>query len=373
MRKLFFYLKKISKLKFQFKLPKKNRVVLYDEEGDHIMSLFLNKKDYHSIDTRLEKINISVLIISLFKNFFRNIKLNYILDYISWVNPELVICTVDNDVRFYNLKNKFNKAKFISIQLSARDEDFYNILKKYHKKNNFHLSVDDFFVISQNEKQRLSQYIKSNFHIIGTLKNNLYSQVKKFKPNETFKKIVFITPKFPTDENILKKEKLIFEELYKICSEKKWALSLCTKNSSKSIYSNEKNYRKNLVAGDWTFLINDNQKASYKAINENDIIVYTDSTLGLEALIKKKRCIALPPFNFPFPKFNIKYNNEGPFWSCDISEKNIRRLLEKVQKYNEKEWSEIVDQYIGKIFSYDPQNKTYLAFLDKFGLETKFN
>ena len=34
MKKLFFYLKKISKLKFQFKLPNKNRVVLYDEDGD---------------------------------------------------------------------------------------------------------------------------------------------------------------------------------------------------------------------------------------------------------------------------------------------------------------------------------------------------
>ena len=119
MKKLFFYLKKISKLKFQFKLPKKNRVVLYDEEGDHIMSLFLNKKDYHSMNTRLEKINISVLIISLLLLFIFSTTLPFTITNELKLDPVLDFLIPDSCIIIKSLN--FGATKFpFSVQLYSR-------------------------------------------------------------------------------------------------------------------------------------------------------------------------------------------------------------------------------------------------------------
>ena len=367
MQTFFYYFKKILFAKWCFRLPLKKKILLYDGEGDHIMSLFFKREDYEILDIRFERINISLILMILIKRGLKDIKLNYFLEYFSQVKPEVVLTTIDNNVRFYTFKNYYKKSKFVSVQLSSRDERFYEQCRNFSKIKKETLTVDEFFVLSENEKNRLSQIIKSNFHVIGTLKNNLYNQNKN---NDGKKKVLFIS-QIMSLQNFTLKEKPIFDELIDICKINNWELSLCTKNSRFSINEYEKIYRKILKEGSWSLITGHKSKNAYEAINNNQLIIFTNSTLGLEALIKRKKCISIPPDYFPFKGFNIKFDKEGPFWSCEFTKKKLNNLIQKVEKYSENEWDNIIKKYIDNIMYFDPGNKIFLNYLRKQGLKIK--
>ena len=61
MQTFFYYFKKILFAKWCFRLPLKKKILLYDGEGDHIMSLFFKREDYEILDIRFERINISLI------------------------------------------------------------------------------------------------------------------------------------------------------------------------------------------------------------------------------------------------------------------------------------------------------------------------
>ena len=60
------------------------------------------------------------------KNFgVKNLKQNYIVEYINQVQPTLIINFLDNNLRFYTLKKFYKKGNFVSIQTSSRDNSFF--------------------------------------------------------------------------------------------------------------------------------------------------------------------------------------------------------------------------------------------------------
>ena len=160
---------------------------------------------------------------------------------------------------------------------------------------------------------------------------------------------------------------MIFDELFKICCENKWNVSLCTKNSKDT----ELAYRAKLINGNWKFLCNKNVSSAYKAINEHDLIIFTNSTLGLEALIKRKKCISFPPDFFPYKNFNLIYPKEGPFWSCSFSREKLLELISNVENFDNNEWNIIIKKYIERIMAFDSKNKTFLKFLKQHKISTK--
>ena len=77
MKKSLYYLKKIISAKWVFKLPPQKKILLYDGAGEHISSLFFAEKTYHILNIRFEIINLRLLLRTLIKNGFKNIKTNY--------------------------------------------------------------------------------------------------------------------------------------------------------------------------------------------------------------------------------------------------------------------------------------------------------
>ena len=351
-----------------FTPPKKKNILLYDREGKNFANLFFKKSSYSCLDTRLKKINIFILLCSVIKKGFRNLGKNYYLEYIQYVKPKLVINFLDNNLTFYTLKRFYQKGNFTSIQTSTRDKTFFEECQNYYKNNKDRLEVDNFFTISENDKLRYSKFIKSNYQVIGTLKNNLFYKTRKKKKFNSKKKILFISqqgyrnnPKDPIKTKKRNKEKKIFDELYKLSLKKGWDLSLSSKNSKKE----EIFFRKNMIVGNWKFIDGENISNAYKAINSHDLIVFTNSTLGLEALSKNIRCLSFPPNQFPVKNFNLKYPKKGPFWSCKFSKKILIDYISRVENYSDNQWNYIVKKYVKKIMYYDHKNKNFNNFLKK--------
>ena len=87
-------------MKFDFTKPKKSKILIYDAASTTIADTFLPKKNYEIIHTRREKINIYILIITIMKTGFKNLKNNYKKNFINCVAPKIVLCCIDNHADF---------------------------------------------------------------------------------------------------------------------------------------------------------------------------------------------------------------------------------------------------------------------------------
>ena len=110
-------------------MPKKNRVVLYRYDGKELLNKYI--KENISILDPFNEIYFIVLIKSLFNFSFKNILLNYNKTFISMTKPKFVFTYIDNDLKFYFLKDFFKSIKFISIQNGYRG----GINDRKYKKN----------------------------------------------------------------------------------------------------------------------------------------------------------------------------------------------------------------------------------------------
>ena len=362
MKKILKLILNLTLAKWIFKKPKKKTFLIYDREGFEIFSFYLKKKTFEILDVRYESINIYVLLFTLFNNGFVNLIINYKINYIKAVSPKFVITHVDNNLSFYQLKNLFSKTIYISIQNGRRDSIFFSKCHDYYLKIIKRLSVDYFFVLGKNEIQRYNKYIDAKFYSLGSLKNN-YFFLKKEKLNKNNrKKVLFISKKcnfLSGNQEIIK-----FNSVYKYCQSKDYQLSLCTRSS----FSEEKYYRDRLIKGDWVY-IPYSMQSSYSSINSYDLIVFTNSTLGLEALIKKKRVVVFP---LDFKSLNLfsikgyvkKFPKAGPFWISNFEETKSIKLLKKVENYTHHQWNFIIKKYVSDIISYNPGNKIFLKKLN---------
>ena len=112
-KNFFSLLQKILKIQFEIKLPKKNKILIFDKEGSEVLKKTLGLKSFEILHVRYEKINLSVAFLLAIK-----LKLNYVNYYLKIIeitNPKLVITFIDNNPNFYRLKNFFKDKIFISV------------------------------------------------------------------------------------------------------------------------------------------------------------------------------------------------------------------------------------------------------------------
>ena len=88
---------------------------------------------------------------------------------------------------------------------------------------------------------------------------------------------------------------------------------------------------------------------------------------------KGKRCIAFPPEEFPIQRFGKKFSSEGPFWSQSFSDEILEKYIKNIQKYDDKSWKKVVDENIGDLIKYDPNNKTLKGTLKNLNIENILN
>ena len=129
-------IKKVLKFIFSKKIlkyPPQKKIIVYDSHSKDITKKFL-LYDYIILDTRYEKFYLPILL----KNFlkFKFSYNDYLQEFLSYVNPKLLITFIDHDLNFYKLR--MNSGKKIAIQQSRRSElQEDNFLKIKKKKRRF--------------------------------------------------------------------------------------------------------------------------------------------------------------------------------------------------------------------------------------------
>lgn len=370
-------IKDFFKIKFFFKKPKKVDVLIFDKTNYQTLRNVLNfnaiKIDYCAI--RFEELNLYVL----FKIFLRGNFTNqsYIDEYIKITSPKIVLTFIDNNLSFYQLKKKFPKIKFISIQNGYRfpnDSMLSTLIKKKFNKN--HYSCDYYLVFNEQTKKIMEKYISTNFIIAGSLKNNRVKK-EKFYYKEV-KKIGFISRfdlLFTKSLDQIKKNRAKYI-LYNFVSKLLKNLSTyCRKNNLELVIltrsfsiDNEKKYYKKII-GDikHSFLVKENELSSYENLYKADIWVSPSSTIGSEALSRELKVLSFSEdkiigsnFGWPFLK-----TLNGPFFSNDIEYKNIQFMLKNISHLPYKEWKKILDEYSNYTCVFDNDNQILKDLIKK--------
>ena len=185
--RIFFLAKK------KFKIPKKNKIVLYQHEGIELLNRYI-KEDIVVLDP-LREIYLFVLIKSILNFSFKDLLLNYNKTFISITNPKIVFTYIDNDLKFYFLKDFFKDITFVSIQNGYRGgindkkyekgyidsmEGFNPLVSKIKR-----LKCDFILTFNKAVSKKYEKFIKTQTIVIGSIKNNIIKK-KKIKQRKFY-------------------------------------------------------------------------------------------------------------------------------------------------------------------------------------------
>ena len=349
--------KNISKIKFNFEIPKQNKYLIFDLQSVKILSKIL-KNDFNVLPTRLENISLIILVYSLILNIkdtltFKNIYFNYLKTFIKLSKPNYVITFIDNDTRFYRFKKYLRNIKFIAIQNGYRffkDDLFESI-----ENSKYIFECDEYYCYGDQVKNYLKNKIRSKFFTIGSLKNNFC--IKKENIQKT--NICFISS-YKISSN--RHEKKILQSLYDFCFNKKIKLIILARTNLEE----EENFYLNILKNK-NFIFhkqNNDSCSSYKIIDSAMVSITLNSTLGYENLARNNKtyfinindrnldCISFLQFGYP-----EKYDDEGFFWTNKFNPSSTIKKINDIYNLSDAEWKNRTSYLINKLIVYDKHNQ----------------
>ena len=341
------------KYKIYFRKPKKTKILVYYsyEENDIYLKKIL-KNNFYIYKGKYE-LNLFTLFFTIFKNGIFNIKKNYFINQIKFLNPKIAVTLNDLNKKFYEIKNIDKKIKLISIQSSQRFEPQYYPLK--NSKADFYLSCGKYF------SNLASKYINAKFIEIGSFRNNF------FKSNLSKKKsLVFISVFKLNHKKISPGEVRILRYLERFCLKYNFKLNIFGRLKYNS--NLKKKYKSIISKVECKFI--DNNKvfhSFYNLYKDFDIFIFERSTSAYETTALGKKTLVFNFYNtdkawyskhgmtenFPMDKSKA----EGPFWSHDCSYEEFENKMFKVINMNIKSWKKISNSIIKNTMIYDYKNK----------------
>ena len=369
MKKLFFVLKTLIKAKYILSNPGKKKILFFDSPNTNLLRQYLNKKNCETLHIRGEIINLKIILCMLLKlNFsFKS----YVYNYIKLVNPKVVITFMDNSIFFYKLKKNFPNIKFISIQVGYRMNvgDFFDDLKKINNSKKI-LSADYIFSYGKAISDKYSKYIEFKSEIIGSFKNNLVPIKKSFKNSG---KVLFISQfrmNMISRPDFYVTERKVLPIISKFCEINN--LKLFILGTSENFPGEERSFFKNILKKKvFSFIKRKKFPNNYILIDNFDFIICIDSTLGYEALARKKKVAVFSnrkekeegeEKKFGWPK-NLR--KKGFFFSNIISEKEVFRVLKNVYVCNQRKWDKQTKSVLNGVIDYNYKNKKFFQTINK--------
>ena len=359
---------------YSFKYPKKNKIVLWDDNLKEFLEPYVSKKNFTILYSRGKNYNILILLKTLFTKriFFRGI--DYFNTFLSYVEPKILITFTDNYDIFYRIGN-FKNIKKIFIQNAYRTETkedifFYKKKLKEEKKN---LKVDYMLTFNEKVGQKYIEFIRGKNKVIGSFRSNRFKILKKKKIDILFISHwrahldYMVTPTF-SFKKWLSLHSSIVKNVHSFAKSENLNLVIYGKYKDER----EKNFFKNILGPEknWTFLDNDRMR-SYHYCDMSKLVISSVSTLGYEAISRSSKVAIFNIFNkdkssksknFCWPYMTKK---DGPFWTSNLSKSSCDKLLKKMFKLDIKTWKKMRAQNFDKVLSYDKNNKKFMKLLKK--------
>ncbi len=369
--------------KIEFNIPKKSEVAILDHPGSDLIKKTLDKDKFPIISLRSTKINLYILFLSIFENYKYKKGQKYIISYLRFVKPKVVISHIDNNNFFFSLKKIFPHINFIFIQNGTSLADYTNNeIKKLNWK------TDYFFSYSKSFSKIYSSIFKNKVITIGSFKNNLI-RINTDKKN---KNLVFISQftksncpnefiksgkNLHSRDIFYKAEKILIPILYNFCQKKKIKFVVSGRNFANKNSFKEKLFYKKILSlkknGKSSFAFKNlkDDFSSYDLIDKAQLVVFIDSALGYQSLARGNKSLACCIRSSLIKNKNLKFGwpaqfkNEGPFWVNNFNRKKIEKKLEVLYNFSNSKWKKVYKKHRNNLLVYDKENLTFKKTIKK--------
>ena len=342
---------KFINTRFRFDLPETKKIIQYDHVNSDILKKVL-KKDINIISRRNLEVYFWILLKQIF--FFDFRFSTYLKNYIRFTSAKIVITLIDNGLIYYTFKNKINDVYFISIQNGTRASISFPNKNFLPYKN---LECDYLFTLNKYIIKEYKKIIKSNYKVLGAFKSN-YIKVNKTKFKKSY---LFIADSNLARMRIGNSHKL-YGYLSKYFSESNKKIHILIKGKTYIDQINEiKFFKKFFNKSICVFHKSKKPENSYKILDKFENLIFTNSTLGYEAIALKKK-VAVFSVNknkiqrnlFGWPKKDQKKYN---FFSAKkLNYREVKRVLDNVNHCSQKNWEKEYYRYIRDLMYFDKDN-----------------
>lgn len=375
--------------KIDFVLPKKNKVAILDNPGSNLIKKALKVNNLPIISTRKSfKINLYIFFLSFFQSYKYTKGQRYIIAYIKYLKPKIIISHIDNNIFFFSLKKIFKNIKFVFIQNGL---GILHFDKSERKKMS--LCSDLFFSYSNAFTKLYSKILKSKIYTIGSFKNNFLEIKKKKKKkfvvfisqyrlnaSETKKKPVYsYSGKNIFPDKFYKAESLLLPILYEFCKKKNYKLVIAGSNFNYQSSLREKIFfediiKKNILNYKKKYFLYKkikNEYSSYHLADRSSLVVFIDSALGYQSLARGNKTLSCSIRSKYVGNKNLKFGwpsllkKEGPFWINYFDKKKILNKLEILLNLSHSKWQRIYQKKKSNLLPFDYGNQIFKDALKK--------
>ena len=375
---------RIRNTKFTVYKPKLTDVLIADKRcGKEAVELFFHRYNYEYLDIRLEEINIYVLIITLIRYGYKELRINYINCSINLANPKVVFCLYENNWSLYKSPNKTYNYKLIISQLAVMYGDSWNY---WYDNKNEPIKCDYFLTNSNHSEKFLSKFIQTEYLKVGSFKLNAYLANL---PLQGQSGICFISEYRENSDRNVKSHCHSYRIVTDICKENNIRLSIAFASSRKDKtlrYNDEREfYRKIYDKFEYS------SESSYIFSVRSNTIVCMSSNLGLELISlgykvffldthyslgkrvngsKKKNSsseseISTADKPVPFKNYySQNYGDSGEFWDSGTNYKRVSEKILKLYEMDRAEWEKTYKKYKSPVEYFDPNNKIIRKVID---------
>lgn len=348
-------IKKLTNIRVRFDFPKSNKILKYNEGGIDLLKRTI-KRDFNIMPTVKKEIYFWIFIRQII--FFDFSFETYFKNFIKFTSTKIVINIYESNMFCYKVKNALNNISFITIQNGHR-----NLKEKMFQKIDLqsfnNLKTDHMFVHNKYIIEKYKRFIKSNnFHIVGSYNNNSNYRVGKTKYKNSFIFIGYGKTSFSFDIGVNFKLLYLLNSYFLNTDKRLYILLKSKKAIDQKV---EINFYRKFISCKHTFIKSKSKSSPYKTLDKYENIIFTNSTLGYEAIARKKKVAVFPvdqkkinPKYFGWPK---KYNRGYDFFlGKKLTYNEVERVLENVSNCKQLTWNKNYYKKIQDLMHFDKNN-----------------
>lgn len=348
---------------FSFERRNQKKFCIIENNLNNSLNDIIEKKNPAFIS--IYKLNIFILIILILKkklNFTKEFALNYYIESIKYFQCKVVLSMIDNNQNILRIKSFLKNVKVAVVQNGTRYLN--NDISNFRGTKKF--SVDYYFTFNKYYSQLLSKFINAKFISIGSVQNNKYKILKKKSRSILFisdfdnTEYLYSLKNYKNYKNYYKPEFKLLPLIENFCKKNGYNLNIAPR-----IFDYKQEYlfyKKIFKSNKWKLLKKTNN--SFRYIDESELIIFIQSTLGYEALFRNAKIAAFccrlnldKSRCFGWPKFDLK--KKGFFWINELNLIKCKKILINLINMDKKKWSKKSNKYI-KDFSVYNYNNTKL-------------
>ncbi len=381
--------RKLRKFKLSWDAPAKTDVVVFDRYATQGILPLLAGIRFSVFENQGHKLNVPTILRMLAKLHFSWI--DYCATYIALCDAQVVVTGIDSNPLFYRLKHRLPGVKFVAVQNGIRGTgspvrggDLWTALRT---ETSITPSVDVIATFGPAHSEQYKRHISCSTIEIGSARNNqipihvrdnsstrnrigLISNFDGLPHDDIFleeqasRAIMYLENRPVSAKDYFAADAQTATMLAEICQQNDWDLCIIGRRTS-SFPAERRFFERACGALPFRFISKYSEESSYKELDQMNLVVSVDSTLGYEMIARGQRVLFLPlrakllggveaeQFRFGFP---YSFPDEGPFWLSTLETGRVSSRITQLLSLSNEQWTSMSLFVLENLMGNDPGN-----------------